>query len=436
MRKKLVTLLLAVSMTVTSLAGCGSQSGTAESAGQEEESSQAASTETEESDIFNAEGYPIVKENYTIKILQHLNDSNNLKEPEEITAVQMLEELTGISIEWEQVRDSDWETKLSLMFASEEYPDIILVGSKGLNKVDVEDYGVTQSLLMPLDDLIDQYMPNYSQRVAMEELDPTIPLAASDGKTYAVGYMIGNSYLTTNHFFINQKWLDKLGLETPKTPEELTEVLRAFKTQDPNGNGEADEIPIVTENSYEFLSLFGVPYGTGANGGYRWMHIDDEKQVQFVPTEEGFRACVEWLHELYEEELLDPEMFSQDFNTLASKLQNGKGGMFINYRLKNAQFMNAADECVLWTPGGDAKFVRNLSQANPAAYITSACERPEIAARLLDAMLEDEIMYSAYIGAQGDPFIGWDYNEEGKIEMYEYMDEDGMMNTWQSRGIS
>ena len=48
----------------------------------------------------------------------------------------------------------------------------------------------------------------------------------------------------TNVFMIYQPWLDALNLEMPETTEELYNVLVAFKTQDPNGNGEADEIPM------------------------------------------------------------------------------------------------------------------------------------------------------------------------------------------------
>ena len=45
------------------------------------------------------------------------------------------------------------------------------------------------------------------------------------------------------HLFINRTWLDRLGLQPPTTWDELRDVLVAFRDQDPNGNGQADEIP-------------------------------------------------------------------------------------------------------------------------------------------------------------------------------------------------
>ena len=124
------------------------------------------------------------------------------------------------------IKGSDWSTKLNLAFASGEYPDVLLA-TNGNGAVDDEEYGVTQGIVLPLDELINQYMPNYTERRDAEADDPTTSLVASDGKVYTVGYLVGQKINTNQHFFINQEWLDALNLETPSNVEELTEVLRA-----------------------------------------------------------------------------------------------------------------------------------------------------------------------------------------------------------------
>ena len=96
-------------------------------------------------------------------------------------------------------------------------------------------------------------------------------------------------------------------------------MLRAFKDGDPNGNGEADEIPLEAHLDTGFygisymLPLFGVPVNEST-----WLYIDDDKKVQFAPTQEGFRKCMEWLNMCYTEGLLDPEAASQDINTFGN----------------------------------------------------------------------------------------------------------------------
>ena len=48
--------------------------------------------------------------------------------------IRALEEKTGIHLEWEVVKSSDWSTKLNLMWASGEYPDILLHPSGAVEK--------------------------------------------------------------------------------------------------------------------------------------------------------------------------------------------------------------------------------------------------------------------------------------------------------------
>ena len=350
MKKKAVALLLAAAMAVTSLAGCGSSAGSGESAASEgaAETGTGSASSGEASSNFNAEGYPIVNDEITLKVMLGIRDTDTMIAPEEMPAIQRLDELTGIKTEWEVIKGADWETKLNLMFASGEYPDVIIAPQ--LN-VDDEEYGVTQQLLIPLDDLIEQYMPNYTSRRDAEENDPTISLVASDGKTYSVGELVGQNINTEAHYFINQTWLDTLGLETPTDVESLTEVLRAFKTGDPNGNGEADEVPLEMGLDAGYygvryvLPLFGIP--CDAN---KWIYIDDDKKVQFAPTQDGFRKCMEWLNMCYTEGLIDPEVLSQDVNTVQTKLADGNAGFFATWDLMRALQRTAYSGCRIPIP--------------------------------------------------------------------------------------
>ena len=303
------------------------------------------------------------------------------------------------------------------MFASGEYPDVIIAPQ--LN-VDDEEYGVTQQLLIPLDDLIEQYMPNYTSRRDAEENDPTISLVASDGKTYSVGELVGQNINTEAHYFINQTWLDTLGLETPTDVESLTEVLRAFKTGDPNGNGEADEVPLEMGLDAGYygvryvLPLFGIP--CDAN---KWIYIDDDKKVQFAPTQDGFRKCMEWLNMCYTEGLIDPEVLSQDVNTVQTKLADGNAGFFATWRLLAMGFdEGVAKDCVFWMPDTNTtNCARYLEVARPGAFITATNKNVEATMRWLDAMMETETQFSLYYGEQdATDGTGWTYNENGKID--------------------
>lgn len=423
MKKKILSLMLAVSMVILALTGCGKTKDTGKE-GEQTPTPTAAPTvtqgakgEEETTGNFNETGYPIVNEKITLKVMLMIRDVDTLMEINEMPMVKELEEKTGIHIEWEVVKGSDWSLKSNLMFASGEYPDIILaVGTTGMD----EEFGVTQEILIPLDELSAKYMPNYMERIAMEADDPTVSLVASDGQKYSIGFLVGQYINTNQHFFINQTWLDNLGLPTPNTLEELTEVLRAFKKGDPNGNGVADEIVLEMGLDTGFynvdymLPMFGVP-----SDQKTWLFIDDNKQVQFTPLQEGFRQCMEWLNMMYKEEILDKEVISQDINTIETKLKGGNVGFFTAWRLLAMGFDDGvAKDSVLYTPvgpnGQTAKMFRTLELARHGAYVTATNEHIPATMRWLDSLLEKEMMFSLYYGPQDE---AWEYNKEnGKID--------------------
>ena len=105
MTKKFVATLLAVILAVGCLAGCGNKdAGTKTSETTKATESQAATQDTTETPAvegipnFNAEGYPIVNEPITLKVLWCINDSVDLAPFEEIPAIQKMEEETGIHL--------------------------------------------------------------------------------------------------------------------------------------------------------------------------------------------------------------------------------------------------------------------------------------------------------------------------------------------------
>jgi len=145
---------------------------------------------------------------------------------------------SGVKANFNQVKGADWSTKLNLALAGGNYPDIIMHGS-----IDLEMYGVDEQVLIPLDEAIEKYMPNY---MALLDADPALAasLTSSDGHMYQIGWLIPQNINTESHLFLNKQWLDNLGLAVPTTVEEFEQVLVAFRDQDADGDGDAaNEIP-------------------------------------------------------------------------------------------------------------------------------------------------------------------------------------------------
>ncbi|MDR1061420.1 MAG: extracellular solute-binding protein [Clostridiales bacterium] len=340
---------------------------------------------------------PISAEKITLKAFEYVLDNQSIDFPS-LWYYDELEKETNIHIEWEQVKNADWETKINLMFASGDYPDVILRGGT----VDLEEYGVSQGILIPLDDYLEANMPNYWSRLFMNGANESLP--SSDGKTYQIGNLIAQNVNHEGNDYINKAWLDKLGLEIPKTVDELTEVLRAFKTGDPNGNGVADEIPMSggdlvnnTQGVYTHFAKFGVPLHE-----YLYATVDENDKVRFYGDYPGFRAACEWLNLLYREGLLDPESITQDSNVWATKVNAGNVGFTTYLRLINTALLPEIipDFVSIIPPASEygVQVPRLMEIPTFGAALTSANKYVPETLQWLDRQLETEHMMVAYNG--------------------------------------
>ena len=145
--------------------------------------------------------------------------------------------------------------KRNLEIASGDYAELMFLTDycDKIPQTDLIKFG-QQGVFLPLNDLIDQYAPDI--KAAMDKYpNYKSMITAPDGKIYGlVGYSEGCYHcFYPQKMWINTAWLEKLNLQMPKTTDEFKAVLEAFKTKDPNGNGQADE------NSFDRWDWTGQP---------------------------------------------------------------------------------------------------------------------------------------------------------------------------------
>ena len=326
---------------------------------------------------------------------------------------RQIEQQTGVHVDFNEVKDSEWSSSVGLAFAKGKMPDMILRGS-----LDVEEYGVTRHLLIPLDEYIDKgLLPNYASR--MEQAGLREQLTASDGHIYQLGFLISQGVNTNGHFFINKTWLDRLNLPVPETVDQLTDVLRHFREDDPNGNGIRDEIPLEftfddnTTGIYNLFSFFGLPLNED------YVYVDEAGRVHFAPEEEAFFNALSWLHQLYLEQLLDIDFISQGSSIWAAKVNEGNTGMFSYWRLQNTALTpETAQKYQVMLPvhaeGANACLPRNMDIIEFGAALTTDNRDIEASLRWLDAQFETENMLVSQNGPVGDMLI---QREDGRYEV-------------------
>jgi putative aldouronate transport system substrate-binding protein len=171
-----------------------------------------------------------------------------------------IEDTYGCNIEFQFLpTGSDSRSKLNIMVAGgDSLGDILFV--EGLDKATIMNYG-DAGAIYDLKEFFDKYDTNLENLAAEigEDLMTAVTTATGEIWGYPVYYPETNN-MTKYRAWINQTWLDNLGLTMPTTTDELYNVLKAFKEQDANGNGDPnDEIPMLGCTSWSANPLVYQP---------------------------------------------------------------------------------------------------------------------------------------------------------------------------------
>ena len=368
--------------------------------------------------------FPLVDEPLTLKFMAP-RPSNFANGYADMKLFKEYEEKTGIHIEWEEVPESGWAEKIQLVLNSFDLPDVVYGGD--LSVSDAARYG-KEGVLIPLNDLIEEHTVNLKHWLE-ERPDIKKLITAPDGNIYGIP-SIDESLSTqvAGVLGMNMTWLKNLGLEIPTTIDEFTEVLRAFKTQDPNKNGEADEIPLSfrsnnAANRTTWIGSFFGPFGVVDDSTH--IMIKDGKVI-FTPEQEGFRKALEYFHMLYAEGLMDPESFTQDDSTFYAKARSkeGIGASYVFSTFDLDENNTEYNDYDLIDPikGEDGTALVNLAVyiagvAQNRFVITADCKDPVAAIKWIDYWCDNgENALTVRFGYEGD---SWKWLDETKAQFTE-----------------
>ncbi|EHI70818.1 extracellular solute-binding protein [Streptococcus ictaluri] len=232
--------------------------------------------------------------------------------------VEKAEKKADVSVNWKVYLNSDWADQKAVLMAGGKLPDAFL-GSISFSD---SDLSVFKNRFIPLESLIDKHMPNLT-KIMKKNPNMRAIVTDPDGHIYSLPKREPMSPKVANQLYINQKWLDRLGLQMPKTYEDLVAVSKAFRDKDANGNGNpSDEIPF-ENGGVDPILTYALPFGTVISPGEsgRYWTVNDKK-ITFTPTADYYKEGIKWVHQQYQEKLIDLEIFTQDSSQAEAKRQN------------------------------------------------------------------------------------------------------------------
>ena len=357
-----------------------------------------------------------------------------------------LEEQTGYNLDFVLLSSDHAEaiTQLTAMMAAgEKLPDIIY-GVNGLADL-VHDWG-NQGYLLDLtpymndkDGATKVFWTRMKENFSESEVNfwTAKSFDSIDGKYYTIpSVQVSGGDKLAAMAFINQQWLDKLNLKIPTNWDELVNVLRHFRDDDPNGNGKKDEIPMLggvgVYRADPITWLMNTMFYIDDNSmnGNHFFCADDSGKLFYPQITEQYREALKKIKVLVDEGLLSTSSW-----TIANKTEmlaaaagiddtTARAGILIGH--KTVLFPTAGNAVVNQYVGFNNWGYWPLEDNNGrnTLCISADCKNPNEAVALVMAMMSEESAIRARYGIEGRD---WEFqkDENGNEKRYQIN-----ANTW------
>ncbi len=335
-----------------------------------------------------------------------------------------MEEKFGVKIEWVAVPNQERKQKQNLLLASGDYPEIFWAGD--FNNAEQMRYG-GEGVLQPLNDLIAQ-APDI---LAAFEFKPYFrpEITTPDGNIYTLPHFEECYHCSVRQkLWMNTTWLDTLGLEMPDTTEDLENVLLAFKDQDPNGNGEADEIPLTGATGTWSADVYDYPMNPFIyNDGSSYLYMNHNKEVDFNANKPEWRDGLAYMRRLYSLGLIDPQAFTQNLDA-ARAVTNAEPYVVGSYTAGHNRMFPRNDD--LWPQYRAVPPLMGPTGLRQTAYWPSGVDRGKFAItnKASDAQARKAMEMANYayteegtireiwgIPVNSEGVVNWRYAKEGEL---------------------
>lgn len=440
MRKRIVTMLLAVSLISGMLAGCGTTAASSGSA----ESTQASTTSEQQpqtsAPVQEAEESAAPEASQQESLAEEtpafeLAETVDLPITDEVTTFSMwcsappgglsvvgspiMEYITGktnISLELLEQNMMTANEKFNLMVASQDYPDIISAFDESYSGGAVKGY--EDDVIMDLTDLMEENAPNYMAYIQQDQQNYRDAYNDDGQMLFMNGY--NDNYVQARGNVIRQDLLDKLGLDTPVTYEEYHDVLEAFKN-------DGIEYPIWMPQALQGGALlsagFGVSGYTLQQSGTHFFQKDGTVYSSFLTKE--YKEFLQLMAQWYSEGLMAKDFYAivDDMGSASEpEILNGNVGVWYHMADKIGTYNKSSSvegfhavgiADAVQQEGEISHFYQNEGSSkttNKGISISVQAEDPEDILKFFDWFFTKEGSTVANYGIEGTSF---EYDAEG-----------------------
>lgn len=402
-RLKALSVLFALTMTVSAVAGCGNN--TSSSTGSSSGSTNTGSTGSGSNDSSGSKDTPALEKKKELGVLSITFNGTPAADNE--ASLLALEEFTGYDLKIEYLLNSNYEDQLNTRMAAGNLPALVVLTGKTASVINNARAGAFW-------DITDHYK-NYPNLA--EANDIVMNNISIDGKVYGI---YRARPLGRNGISYRKDWLENLGLEEPKTIDDLYNVLRAFTYDDPDQNGQKDTYGMTWSKWFGPLDQLNVALG----GHNKWgIGADGKLEPEFVTDE--YMESMKFIKKLYEEGLINKDFAAMETSDWQTDFKNSKSGVYMDVSDQARRFQTffkdeKGIEDNVWVMGmvEGPKGIRVQPTSGHAGFVAITKSGAKTEADMLDALnfidltntVEGQNLLN--FGVEG---VHYDLNDKGEV---------------------
>jgi len=405
MSRKLLSVVLAMTLLIAVLAACGSGNNEQPAATNAPATNAPNSSTASDAPLQNQYGdtgglaLPLVDKPTKLTWMLVSDTPVNGK-----LITEEIKKRTGIELDILAYSSATYQDKLRLTVASGKLPDIF----HGLKPAELNSYG-KQGAVVAITDYLDM-LPNFKKLYIDDNPWVTQSYGDEEGNLYA--WPIHNLSRDVNHGFMFRKDIfDKHNIKEWTNTEEFYDALVALKQAYP------DSYPLASKTKETIFRDFAYGWGIGGSS-YPAAYDEAAKLWKFAPTSQEHKDMLDFLKRLYNEELLDREFLTDTIDNWTVKMTTDKSFVTFDWIGRLDLFYNQVKDAYpeydlrYGNPVGPTGNIRTLPKIDVGFSIAVANNpNKEVALKLLDYLTSPSGSQLVTLGVEGETF---NFDADGK----------------------
>ena len=285
--------------------------------------------------------------------------------------------------------DIEYDNMVSMAISENDIPDIMVV----------DDY--EQLKLLVQNDMIEDLSAVYDRCASRRIKDMYLSYGKNvfnnvtfNGKLMALPDT--NIENGPNMLWLRKDWMDKLGLDAPKTLQDAEYIISQFIEKDPGGNGKGNTVGLVcspeitSENGYSYMTQADIIFANFNSYPRQWI-VNDKNEVEYGSVQPQSKEALKHMRKLYEEGILDRKFLLRGQNNIEELIINGQCGSFFglwwapNNPLMDSRRKNRNAQWQPYMISTDEDGNTNFAAQNPTykyVVVRKGYEHPELVMKI------------------------------------------------------